>query len=620
MRSFRRPGICALILLFALVALTGCKSDPVSQEPKPTPAIASTPDPVSLTDKDDPQSLYHAFVYGYQPRDPGVDPDQWALGLLMQQKQDIRAGLIQTKADISDMVKIPGGETKLGCEKSEVRSVGCLPERSTNIDGFYIDHAPVSVEKYNLCVGQRQCLPIAEIAHIKKSHQPDMPALVSVKQAMRYCYWQGKRLPTEDEWEKAAGGKDGQRYPWGDAVPSASLANICGDRCSFDWADKSWKDGYETIAPIGSFPAGESPFGLTDMAGNIKEWVTPVTALGENETIAKGASWYSGQEELAVYYRQLWRPGVRIDDKGIRCAADLSTVKTAGNNTNDDQAPTTPSDWPDSDFDQSLHGFVYGYIRPDFDSEKDRWQTELVEHQKVDIGWNLPKNIVPNRQAMVRIPKGPAIVGCTKQQQQRVVCTAPNRTVDLDTFYIDKHPVLATDYQKCVVAKMCLPLQKQIEIDHFSEPNLPAVITYKQAQRYCLWVGKRLPNENEWEKAARGTDGRKFAWGDASPTPEHVNICGKDCPMDWAIPNWNDGYATLSPVGSFPLGNSPYGLMDVAGNVKEWVTTKEKNEPYVYFAKGASWYSHKEQIAIYYHQIWQPGVRTDDKGARCVAE
>src|SRR5262249_27769399 len=105
-------------------------------------------------------------------------------------------------------------------------------------------------------------------------------------------------------------------------------------------------------------------------------------------------------------------------------------------------------------------------------------------------------------------------------------------------------------------------------------------VDWSQADQYCHANGGRLPTEAEWELATRGTDGRKYPWGDDTPSSGHLNACGKEC-MEWAKKNkvggleamypTDDGFPNTAPVGSFPQGKSPYGLQDVVGNVWEWV-------------------------------------------------
>jgi formylglycine-generating enzyme required for sulfatase activity len=108
-------------------------------------------------------------------------------------------------------------------------------------------------------------------------------------------------------------------------------------------------------------------------------------------------------------------------------------------------------------------------------------------------------------------------------------------------------------YQECVAAGACSAAACSGEANH------PVIcINWKQASAYARWVGGRLPTEAEWEKAARGTDARTYPWGNQFDGSK-LNVKG------------TGGHEKLAPVGSYPAGASPYGALDMAGNVWEWV-------------------------------------------------
>jgi formylglycine-generating enzyme required for sulfatase activity len=114
------------------------------------------------------------------------------------------------------------------------------------------------------------------------------------------------------------------------------------------------------------------------------------------------------------------------------------------------------------------------------------------------------------------------------------------------------------DYRKCVAAKKCRPslTDRSPTLGGATQPVVS--VSWNDARNYCAFLGKRLPTEAEWEKAARGTDERKWPWG---------NDLKREC---MNTRDAIDGFKTTSPVGSFACGASPYGALDMAGNVWEW--------------------------------------------------
>jgi len=157
---------------------------------------------------------------------------------------------------------------------------------------------------------------------------------------------------------------------------------------------------------------------------------------------------------------------------------------------------------------------------------------------------------------MVLIPAGEFTMGSDKGDDDE----QPIHRVFLDSFYLDKFEITNGRYAKFVEAIQSEPpwgfKDKETPVLHPDQPV--RWVNWMDAMGYCLWAGKRLPTEAEWEKAARGTDGRIYPWGNDPPTPAH------------AVFGLKEGADTVSAIGNRDKGKSPYGVHDLAGNLYEW--------------------------------------------------
>jgi formylglycine-generating enzyme required for sulfatase activity len=179
---------------------------------------------------------------------------------------------------------------------------------------------------------------------------------------------------------------------------------------------------------------------------------------------------------------------------------------------------------------------------------------------------NVLEAVYNQRQGMIEVPGGAFVMGSEMGGDDEI----PVHLVHLSLYWIDKYEVTVSQYQKCVDAKYCAAPGDGSKCNSSDDPDRAQhpvnCVNWQQASDYCLWADRRLPTEAEWEKAARGTDGRRFVWGDAYPSSDLLNY------------NREIGFTTQ--VGTYPLGVSFYGLHNMGGNVYEWTADYYDDEAY----------------------------------------
>ena len=247
--------------------------------------------------------------------------------------------------DRSGMVRIPAGRFWYGCK--EQFDEDCDPDeqpgRWIEFPEFWIDRTEVTVEAFHSCAFARVCsteglrMPFwkdeerpswAWACNWGKEGRDKHPInCVDWNQAKTYCEWAGKRLPSEEEWERAARGTDGWKYPWGNAGygEAGRVANIADETLAQEkprWpAAEGYDDGFYTTAPVESFPAGSSPEGAQDMLGNVWEWTSSWSDANLEYRVARGGSWSNAPELARASNRYRFNPAYRGETFGFRCAS-----------------------------------------------------------------------------------------------------------------------------------------------------------------------------------------------------------------------------------------------------------------------------------------------------------
>jgi len=212
---------------------------------------------------------------------------------------------------------------------------------------------------------------------------------------------------------------------------------------------------------------------------------------------------------------------------------------------------------------------------------------------------------------LIRIPAGQFWMGSDDGAENE----RPRHRVVLDEFYIARHPVTNAQYAQ-FMKETGHKEPYYWDDKRFNQPNQPVVgVTWRDAMEYCQWAGLRLPTERQWEKAARGTDGRTWPWGNEPPDERRCNFSG------------NVGATT--EVGSYPDGASPYGCQDMAGNVWEWCVSKwrdsYKGEPddsiegdALRVLRGGCWWDDANAVRCAFRGRSGPRDWLDLRGFRCV--
>jgi formylglycine-generating enzyme required for sulfatase activity len=250
---------------------------------------------------------------------------------------------VQKAKDGAEMVFVPAGDFIMGSDSGlDPYFWGAEgPPHRVYLNSFWIYRTEVTNAMYQACAAEKACPRPEQIyshTHDPYYGNPDYanyPVIyVSYIDATAYCLWVGGRLPTEAEWEKAARGSDERLFPWGDELPTGDRLNFCDWNCPESLKESSVDDSYKDTAPVGSYPAGSSPYGVFDMAGNVSEWTadwmaplyydvspdkSPLGPDSGTRRVVRGGSWGNPTEGVRTVARFSVIPSETLESIGFRC-------------------------------------------------------------------------------------------------------------------------------------------------------------------------------------------------------------------------------------------------------------------------------------------------------------
>ncbi len=461
------------------------------------------------------------------------------------------------------MVRVPQGEFQMGCSLDESElfcdELVSSPWQLSATGTYWIDRREVAVDEYQECIDDMVCTvpgrcvvrfgDSSKSTYFYSEEYVDMPITsLSKYEALAYCRRLGKRLCTEEEWERACTGDSGTVYPWGNLIPECDWLNA-GNLLFINHYiyPKVCEDmGWPFLGSVLEPKKDISPFGVEGMAGNGREFISDLDDESWPQEILHrtkgGECWFrSGTSSARTEQHGTFRCCCTPEADGGECA-EISDRGVQ-------QAPCRQDTRKRSDEPVGM---------------------QFVHCGSISLG------------GVIEVQGDRVIPSQITDKSVYGECLSPYYAF-VDSFWMDTHEVPVEDYLDCVSNGACdlgvtptepgdywavCPDDRLSYLQH-SDPQFPAsCVTFDEAAQFCQWQGKRLCSHLEWERAGRGVDHRMFPWGNTAPTCSQSPHTGGGN----TEPCVHSGPAA---VGSLVEGASPFGIMELSGSVAEYLAPPE---------------------------------------------
>ena len=597
---------------------------PIPPTAEPIPTITSpSPQTTMINDRDDPTTLLESSLNAADCIAAGLP----AIACTGVSSNDEWVPVIR-EFDGIPMALVPAGCFMMGSTDEQIDQYLTMMD----LPGFYIDEQPAHLQ----CFQEPFWIDVYEVTNgfygsyglWQDSDQPRES--VTWFEANTYCNLRGSHLPSEAEWEYAARGPDNLVYPWGNTFDGNRL-NFCDSNCQTPGSDHNYDDGYSTTAPVGSYPEGASWVGALDMAGNVWEWVS--TSLQPYPYQADDGREVS-PEELDNSSTMMLRGGGRLDPDYVVRSANRNERK--------------------AHFYDGRFGLR---CARSFDSQADG---DVSLQDQPEMVMAPPKNAVLgdtwirpfDGAVMIFVPGGSFQMGIgTDQAAATGWDEFPEHKVKVDSYWIDKYLIDIKQFAEFLYMRgnqtedgvTWYDPQNELSLLEerldFYKPVLgfedhPVIgVSWYGAQAYCDWVGGRLLTEAEWEYAASGPENNIYPWGNEfnCELGNFHDWTDEDVLVSFPGERGCDGYNFTSPVDAYPEGASWVGVLDMAGNVWEWVAdwgvTPYPSDPQTNptgpdsginkIVRGGSWDNYHWGIRTTMRGDYDPTVRSAYIGFRC---